>query len=201
MRKFTCFISLMLTCFIGHTQTLGGRCEGCEALLEYGDQPLQSTDTLPDFQKNEPKLVLSGTVFESDGQTPAEGVIIYVYHTNREGIYPTQGNERGWARRHGYIRGWAITDQNGRYTFYTFQPASYPSRTDPAHIHMTIKEPGKKEYWIDSVHFEEDPLLTTKIRNNMSNRGGNGIVSPKQQGNYLLVERNIILGENIPHYH
>ena len=34
---------------------IGGPCEGCEAIYEYGDKKLTSIDTLPGFQNNEPK--------------------------------------------------------------------------------------------------------------------------------------------------
>ena len=145
-------------------------------------------------------MIIQGTVYQADGRTPAAGVIIYAYHTNREGIYPTNGDEKGWARRHGYIRGWTKTDENGRYTFYTFKPETYPSRTEPAHVHLTVKEPGKLEYWIDSIQFEEDELLTKQVREKMGNRGGSGIVTLKEKGLFLLAERDIILGMNIQNY-
>ena len=156
-------LSYLKTPLVG--QVVGGRCEGCEAILEYGDRKLSSTDTLPEFAAHQDKMLIRGTVFQKDGRTPAEGVIIYAYHTNKKGIYPTKGDERGWARRHGYLRGWVKTDSKGRYSFYTFKPASYPSRTEPAHVHLIVKEPDKNEYWIDSIEFEDDPLLTTNKRN------------------------------------
>lgn len=195
-------IPLLLFVFITPTfsQTLGGPCEGCEALLEYGNRKLNALDTLPDFKDNEPKMIIRGTVYEADGKTPANGVIIYTYHTNREGVYPTKGNEQGWAKRHGYIRGWTKTDAKGQYTFYTFKPATYPSRTEPAHVHLTVKEPGKQEYWIDSIQFENDELLTENVRNRMRNRGGSGVITLKSEGSYLLAKRDIILGLNIPSY-
>lgn len=183
-----------------YSQTLGGPCEGCEALLEYRDKKLISVDTLPDFESNEPKMVIRGTVYKADGETPASGIIIYAYHTNRDGIYPTKGDEQGWAKRHGYLRGWTQTNKNGHYVFYTFKPETYPSRTEPGHVHLTIKEPGKQEYWIDSIHFEDDVLLTERVKKNLRNRGGSGVVTLKTEGSHLLAKRDIILGLNIPNY-
>lgn len=182
-------------------QVIGGRCEGCEAILEYGDRKLTVADTLPEFEAHQDKMLISGTVYQADGSTPAGGVIIYAYHTNEKGVYPTRGDERGWARRHGYLRGWVKTDSKGQYRFYTFKPASYPSRTEPAHIHLIVKEPGKNEYWIDSIEFENDPLLTAKKRKQKRKRGGNGIITlGKAQNGYLLAQRDIVLGKNIPDY-
>jgi len=181
-------------------QKVGGPCEGCEALFEYGDQKLTATDTLPDFEKNNPKLKLTGTVFKKDGITPAENVILYIYQTDRKGVYPTKGNEKGWAKRHGYIRAWIKTDVNGKYTFYTFRPSAYPNSIEPAHIHITVKEPFKNEYYIDEFVFDDDPFLTVAERKKLMNRGGSGIVEPKVEGEILLVNRNIVLGLNIPSY-
>lgn len=183
-----------------HAQLVGGPCEGCEAVLEYGDQSLQAVDTLPGFEKFGPKLLVSGTIFQKDGISPASDVILYVYHTNRKGIYETRGNETGWGRYHGIYRGWLKTGKDGCYQFYTFRPAAYPTGGEPEHIHLTVKEPSKNEYYIDSIVFEDDPLLTKKERKEMKNRGGSGIVSPSKQGEMYLLHRDIVLGLNIPHY-
>lgn len=179
---------------------IGGPCEGCEAIHEYGDRKLDPIDTLPGFLENEPKLKLTGQVFQKDGKTPAEGVILYIYHTNREGIYQMEGNEKAWAKRHGSIRGWVMTDDSGKFSFFTFRPGAYPNGREPEHIHLIVKEPGKKEYYLDDFLFEDDPLLSHKHRNSQPKRGGSGIVTPKASGNLLILKRDIILGKNIPHY-
>ena len=68
-------------------QKVGGPCEGCEAVMEYGDQALTSIDTLPLFIENEPKLKVSGIIYQKDGKTPASNVILYAYHTIWKGFY------------------------------------------------------------------------------------------------------------------
>lgn len=193
-------ISTLTSCQAQITKKIGGACEGCEAIYDYGSKILSSVDTLPEFQQNEPKLKITGTVFKTDGITPAENVIIYIYHTNRQGIYETKGNEIGWAKRHGFIRGWIKTGKDGKYTFYTFRPAHYPDGSEPEHIHITIKEFDKNEYYLDEYLFDDDPLLTQSIKNRLKNRGGSGIVNPKVENEILTVKRNIILGKNIPNY-
>ncbi|WP_456458343.1 dioxygenase family protein [Reichenbachiella sp.] len=179
---------------------VGGSCEGCEAVFEFGKKKLLAIDTLPDFEKTEPKLKLTGTVFEKDGKTPVENVILYIYQTDRNGIYASKGNEKGWAKRHGYIRGWIKTDKSGMYAFYTFRPVSYPSGTEPEHIHITVKELNKNEYYIDEFVFDDDPMLTQKERDELENRGGSGIVQPRLKDGILTANRDIILGLNIPNY-
>ena len=179
---------------------VGGPCQGCEAIFEYGDLRLSSTDTLPDYAHNNPKLKLTGRVLEKDGKTPARNVIQYIYHTDRKGIYPKKGDEKGWAKRHGYIRGWIKTGKDGRYTFYTFRPGAYPNRGEPEHIHVTVKEPNKNEYYIDDFVFDDDPLLSKNKRAGLRLRGGSGVSKPVMENGMLTVHRDIILGENIPDY-
>ncbi|WP_300439722.1 hypothetical protein [Christiangramia sp.] len=109
---------LMFSCVRSQQQNepklIGGPCEGCEAVLEYGDRELSAVDTLPEFTSAENKLKISGIIYEPDGVTPAENIVLYIHHTNAEGIYPTKGNEENWARRHGYLRGWIKTAKDGR---------------------------------------------------------------------------------------
>lgn len=174
---------------------IGGPCEGCEAIFEYGDQKLTSMDTLPDFNQAKEKLKVTGTIYQHDRKTPAEDVILYIHHTDVEGIYPKKGDETGWGQRHGYLRGWIKTDRDGKYTFYTQKPGSY--NQNPAHIHPIILEPDGRYYWIDEYLFKGDPLLTTSGH---EERGGSGIVELEKKNNILVAERNIILGLNIPGY-
>jgi protocatechuate 3,4-dioxygenase, beta subunit len=184
----------------GQAILVGGPCEGCEAVFEYGDKILLPVDTLPDFNNPRTKIKVTGTIYENDAKTPAANVILYIYHTNPKGIYETLGNEEGWGKRHGYIRGWIKTDSSGKYTFYTLKPGTYPNRSEPAHIHGTILEPGKYYYWIDSWQFKNDPLLKVDIEKEEKASGGSGIVELKQGENTLVVKRDIILGKNIPGY-
>jgi hypothetical protein len=108
---------------------VGGSCEGCEAIHE-SPIPFDSLKNLcwllTGMTKGR-KLAINGIVYKADG-TPAPNVIIYVYHTDQTGIYPKKGDEKGWAKRHGYIRGWMRTNEKGEYKFFTLRPAAYPGR-------------------------------------------------------------------------
>jgi protocatechuate 3,4-dioxygenase beta subunit len=196
-----CSIWSIINCNGQNTnQIVGGPCQGCEALFEYGTKRLTTIDTLPDFAKAKLKLKLTGIVFEKDGKTPAKNVILYIYHTTRQGIYARKSDAKGWARRHGYLRGWVKTDETGRYTFYTFRPSAYPDRSEPEHIHLTVKEPSKNEYYMDGFVFDDDPLLTVKERKSLENRGGSGIVKSTLEHGITTYKRDIILGAHIPNY-
>lgn len=182
-------------------KVVGGGCEGCEAIYEYGNRVLNAIDTLPDFNDAGPKMIVTGTIYKSDGKTPAKDVILYIYHTNQAGIYPTRGDEKGWAQRHGYIRGWVKTGADGKYTFYTLRPGAYPGRQNPEHIHPIIKEPGYSEYWIDEYLFADDPILRTLENTREQKRGGSGIITvSKDRNGFQIAKRDIILGKNVPGY-
>lgn len=194
------FILLFLS--IGaNAQLVGGSCEGCEAIFEFGSKKLSWIDTLPDFKEAGPKLEISGTIYQADGKTPAKDVILYIYHTDQKGVYPIKGNETGWAKRHGYLRGWIKTNADGKYKFYTWRPASYPDTRTPQHIHPVIKEPNKNEYYIDEYLFADDPYLNEKEKTNQQKRGGSGIITlTKNRDGTWVGKRDIVLGLNIPNY-
>ena len=168
---------------------------------------LSSNDTSPAFEQEGQKILLTGTVYQIDGKTPASNVILYYYQTNSNGVYETNESEdrnmpkNKLGQTHGYIRGWLKTNEQGRYSIYTIKPGSYPSRNEPAHIHMTIEDKHMKTpYYIDDFVFDDDTLLTTQKRKRMENRGGSGVIRFVEKGELWIGERNIILGLNIPEY-
>ena len=192
-----------ITSSIGQNKKVGGPCEGCEAIYEntVPFENLPSFVELPDVSWDGKKpMGINGIVYKADGKTPAPDVVLYLYHTNEKGIYPKKGDENGWAKRHGYLRGWVKTDQKGAYKFGSLRPAPYPGRDEPAHIHVIVKEPGINEYYIDEFLFSDDPLLTQARKDKLENRGGSGIIKIVDVGNMYKGERNIYLGKNIPDY-
>lgn len=183
-------------------QLVGGPCEGCEAIYEskVPFEELNEVDTLPIFLENGPKLVISGTVYKSDGKTPAPGVVLYVYQTDQTGRYRVTDKESGWGRRHGVIRGWMKTNAKGEYKFFTVRPAAYSKTGPPAHIHVTVKEPDKNEYYIDDFHFDDDPFLTPEMRRQQGARGGDGVLKLHGKNGFFFGQRNITLGKNVTDY-
>jgi protocatechuate 3,4-dioxygenase beta subunit len=174
---------------------IGGPCEGCEAIFEYEIDPQKSIDTLCDFNDGGAQIYIEGTVYQRDGKSPAPNVILYIYHTNQEGLYESEDDAEGWGIRHGKIRSWLKTDANGKYGFYTLRPGVYPNRAEPAHIHYTILEPNGQYYWINSVYFDDDPLLSANQRIAEKSRGGPGnILHLAEENGIFTGKRDIILG-------
>ena len=141
------------------------------------------------------RLIISGTVYLPDGITPAKDVIIYVYHTNSEGIYPKNGNEKGNGKYHGYLRGWVKTNAKGYYEFETIRPAPYNSHDgEPAHIHYTVEAQDYPEYWLAGLWFSDDPRVVN-YKENIERDGGftNITTLTKDKNNTLRGKRDILL--------
>lgn len=133
-------------------------------------------------------ILISGTVFANDGKTAAPNTLIYLYHTDIHGIYG-----RGDEHRHGRYRAWLLTDREGKYSFETIRPASYPDSTQSAHIHMTVTTATQKEDWIDSILFEGDSFISERERR-VEKGGYSGIVKlEKNAAGMLSATRDIKL--------
>ena len=184
-----------------HEPVVGLPCEGCEAVFEGRPGHVSSTARIAPESEPGEKLIIEGTVLDAAGK-PAPGVVVYAYHTDAKGLYPPDEKAPGaWSRRHGLLRGWATTDDEGRYRFETIRPASYPNTRNPQHVHMHVIEPGRCTYYIDELLFDDDPLLTADERARQPGRGGTGIVTVSgDAARGWKVRRDIRLGEKIPGY-
>ena len=176
-------------------EIIGLPCEGCGNVFVGLPENLESRTRIAPPEEPGEAMILEGTVTSLDGK-PASGIIVYAYHTDVGGIYPSADT------RHGRLRGWARTDAEGHYRFDSIRPGAYPGRTVPQHVHMHIIEPGRSTYYISDVYFDDDPLLTAAERRRAeSGRAGNGVVHPEKDTDGIWhVRRDITLGSNVPDY-
>lgn len=121
-------------------------------------------------------LDVSGIVYLPDGESPAPGVTIYVYQTDITGVY---GTGDFTAPR---LRGWMVSDDEGRYSFRTIRPEPYPERTIPAHVHVQLWSERWPAQYAEEIHFEEDPLLSTREREHSRGLGRFGGVKTLAKG-------------------
>ncbi len=184
------------------TTLVGGGCDGCELMYIGMPTVISSVDTSAAWTESGTKLLITGKVLQRDGRTPAADVIIYYWQTNDSGHYPSKSDLDRRVRRHGYVRGWIKTDEEGKYALYTIRPRAYADGSEPAHIHISIKEPDiENEYYIDDLVFDDDPLLIpAKKKRPFENRGGSGVLRVVLAEQMQIAEHNIILGLNIPNY-
>lgn len=202
MKSLLTFISL--TCFIvfgyaQNTDEILPEYEKRNPIYDYSEAPLNNTDTIPGFETKLNKLMITGTIYESDGVTPAKDAILFIEQADDDGDYQIREKNN---KRYMHHRAWIKTDADGRYTFYTFvpgaaiAPVTFPRRKGLKKILPTIKEDGKQEYYLEAFLFDNDPLLTKACRKRLKRKGIDNILKPDNQGNMLVVKKDIILKQN-----
>ena len=168
-------------------------CEGCEAALERSTAALNWTTRIAAAGEPGEPLLVRGRVLDADARQPVPNVVVYAYHTSARGLYEG-GVGSGEGRRHGRLRGWVRTGADGRYEFVTIKPAPYPNDRYPAHIHLTVVEPGRQPYWVDDVVFAGEFGVDERYRREREDRGGSGIVPlQRMTDGRLLAKRSIVL--------
>ncbi len=168
-------------------------CEGCDAIYERKPESLSAHAIIaPPLEPGE-RMIIDGTVFQTDGITPAPDIVVYIWQTNADGLYANGSDESALSRQHGRLRGWIKTGADGRYSFETIKPAPYPNDTIPAHVHPAVLEPGRRPYYIDDVVFSGEFGVTDVYRKAAENRGGNGIISLQREAGIWRARRDIIL--------
>jgi protocatechuate 3,4-dioxygenase beta subunit len=112
---------------------------------------------------NEPgaRLHVSGVVVDDAGQ-PVTGASIYAYQTDAEGYYGVKPASDSANPR---LRILLRSDAQGRWSFTTIRPGSYPASRVPGHIHFEVVASGFTRRVFEIV-FEGDPLVTTAMRSN-----------------------------------
>jgi protocatechuate 3,4-dioxygenase, beta subunit len=159
-------------------------------IYDYSEIQLNNTDTIPDFESKPDKLKITGTIYQSDGKTPARDIILYVYQTDEEGNFELKRDDLH--KRYVYHRGWVKTNADGQYTIYTFMPGKYIRSKELKQIHRVIKEPGKPEYELNSFFFNDDPLipdLTLACRA----QAVKSMLRLEKEGNMFIASKDIIL--------
>ena len=110
----------------------------------------------PDAEPGIP-FVVRATLLDPAGK-PAPGVEVFAYHTDRSGIYAPPGAADQWR-----LKGWAVTDAQGRFEFRTIRPGSYPRDSVPAHIHLIFTTACCGRQASEMV-FDDDPFITKEFR-------------------------------------
>lgn len=180
---------------------VGGGCEDCELMYIGMPEKIFSEHTSIGWTEGKQKLIITGKVFQLDGKTPAPNVIIYYWHTDDAGLYSSNSETPKEAVKHGKLRGWIKSDENGDYKIKTSRPAAYPNQDIPQHIHLSIKEPDiNNEYYADR-YFDDDPLyLKHKKKYGKEDRAGTELLRVVLDNDIQIAEHNIVLGLNIPDY-
>ncbi|MBO3116987.1 hypothetical protein J4050_09520 [Winogradskyella sp. DF17] len=190
---------LMLVCFYSTMSIVNGQNnsdteEDRSPLYDYGTKVLNSTDSVPDYNSKNEKLKITGTIYKSDGKTPASDVILFVEQPDEHGNFDLRKvNDK----RYVYHRTWVKTDAEGRYTLYTFVPGNDRIHQQYKQIFPVIKEPTKEPYEIETFLFDNDPLISKYCRKRLIKKGDiKRILEPKLIDGILVAQRDIILKQD-----
>jgi protocatechuate 3,4-dioxygenase beta subunit len=112
-------------------------------------------------------LAVSGVVLAADGRTPVPKASVYVYQTDAKGYYrPDNAMGNDDPRLKALLR----TDAQGRYSYRTIRPGSYPGTRVPQHIHYEVAAEGHGTRIFEIV-FDDDPNVTEEVRRDAANPG------------------------------
>jgi protocatechuate 3,4-dioxygenase beta subunit len=162
---------------------------------DYTLDQIASIDSLPDFESKRQKLKITGTIYKSDGKTPASDVIMYIEHADEDGDFDLRKLDD---KRYTYHRGWIKTNASGQYAFYTFIPGGDRRYNQLQQLFPTVKEGANEFYNLESFLFDSDPLLTKACRKKIAKKGDvSRILKPTKQGDLLVVEKNIVLESSV----
>jgi protocatechuate 3,4-dioxygenase beta subunit len=189
---FVCVIASFQTISAQESEAISENFKKRSPVYDYSEVHLNNTDTIPDFSSKSNKLKIVGTIYESDGVTPAKNVLLFIHQADEDGNFELKRYNK---KRYVHHRGWVRTDADGRYTFYTFVPGKYIYGNELTQILPIIKEPGKPEYEIESFLFDDDPLLKGSCREKIEQTDAKRILSLKldKKEGLFVAERDIVL--------
>ncbi len=95
----------------------------------YTPNPPQRASLIEEGVVGDP-ITLTGYVLDTDCR-PIAGAVVDFWQADGAGVYDNDGYR---------LRGYTLTDAEGRYTMGTVVPGEYPGRTP--HIHVKVQPPG-----------------------------------------------------------
>ncbi len=187
------FTFFCLICFYSAFNPINAQ-EKESPIYDRAENQLTNTDTIPDYRSKTNKLKLTGIIYENDGVTPAKDVILFIEQPNEDGNFELRNNGDD---RYVFHRSWVKTDEDGRYTFYTFVPGNDRRYNQLQQIFPLIKESSKPEYQLETFLFDSDPLLTKRCRKRIAKKSDSArIMKLKQVDDLLIAEKDIVLASN-----
>ena len=110
-------------------------------------------------------------VNEDNGCEPLVGAQVDIWHADPSGKYSDESGEGTSGRK--YLRGYQVSDSNGKVAFTTVYPGWYPGRT--VHIHVRVRtfdSSGNATYdFVTQFFFDENLTDTVYQRSPYNSRG------------------------------
>lgn len=186
-----CFFSSFITVVAQQTNNYA---DSKYPIYDRAEMLLKNVDTIPDYRSKANKLKLTGTIYQSDGVTPAKDVILFIEQPDENGDFELRNTGDA---RYVFHRSWVKTDADGKYTIYTFIPGNDRRYNQLQQIFPLIKEPSQSVYELETFLFDEDPLLTKACRKKIAKKGDpTRILELKKEEGLFVAQRDIILSPN-----
>jgi protocatechuate 3,4-dioxygenase beta subunit len=107
---------------------------------------------------------VTGRVLDEDGR-PVRNTLVEIWQANAAGRYIHKTDQHDAPLDPNFFGGGrCITDDEGRYCYYTIKPGAYPwgNHTNawrPSHIHFSLLGPSIASRLVTQMYFPGDPLL------------------------------------------
>lgn len=143
-------------------------------------------------------ITVKGTVKDSKG-SPLKNIKLFVFHTDAKGYYaPTDAATKSMNEPDPRLFGYVVTDKDGKYSFETIHPGTYPRKYEgrfiPQHIHIQIIEKGYEPFSIQMA-FEDDPAMKDRYWREWAVKQKFPVTRFTRPGNILIGNYDIVLSK------
>ena len=106
-------------------------------------------------------LTLRVASVDGNGCVPLAGAIVDIWHCDAKGVYSDAHDMRLSTRGSKFLRGYQVTDGDGRVRFTTIYPGAYPGRA--VHIHFKVRANARNapREFTSQLYF--DDALTDRV--------------------------------------
>lgn len=110
------------------------------------------------------RIIVTGRVTEEGGHA-VPGTLIEIWQANAAGRYIHRADQHDAPLDPNFFgAGRCVTDEQGRYRFYSLRPGAYPwgnhhNAWRPSHIHLSLFGPSLATRLVTQMYFPGDPLL------------------------------------------
>ena len=93
--------------------------------------------------------------------TPVHGAIVDIWHCDAAGVYSDADDASFSTRGSKFLRGYQVTDADGRVRFTTIYPGAYPGRAVHIHFKVRTRSGGRTLDFTSQLYF--DDALTDRV--------------------------------------